>query len=490
VTEAFHDTQNAPTLCLQGTREQLLSDIFAWFNNPDPSGEHVFWLSGLAGTGKSAVARTVANYAQEQGRLAATFFFSRNTAATRAPSAIIPTIVYQLALCLPSIKQLICATLESYPLIRDGGVAAQVKTLENVSRAAVSDGPFLVVLDALDECHLENGRQGGDAVPKLLEKLGSLGCIKFLITSRVEAPIQRMFDSLRSQVVLHDMEKNVVQKDIHIYLDHSFTELARYRRLALPFPPTRDLEELVRRAGSLFVYAATVIKWVSQLEAQPLVRLREVLDNDEDEVLYQHKSIDDIYSGILSEAATTSGNPRRHERALKNVISTVVLLQEPVPASALAVLAGEETRTPRLLALLSAVLLVDEPAPVHLFHSSFPEFVASDERCRDARFLVMASEGHLHLAIQCLDVMNMRLRENICDIKDPSLPNIEVHHLQHALERVAPAELRYACKHWHTHLRLTQGAKARGVRRPTAYSSGRCEGERALFTWVMRLARR
>jgi hypothetical protein len=419
--------------------------------------EHVFWLSGLAGTGKSSVARTIANRAQDEGRLAATYFFSRNTAATRAPSAIIPTIVYQLALSLLSFQPIICDDIASDPDVRGREVTVQAKTLlDKVSRKAVPDGPFLVVLDALDECYFENGRQGGDAIPMLLETFRPLGHIKFLITSRVEAPIQRMFDNIRSQVALHDIEKNIVQRDIHHYLDHALTSLARERKLALPFPPASELNELVRRAGSLFVYAATVTKWISQPEAQPLLRLREVLDKDEDEVPYQHKFLDDMYSEILSQAAKTSSNPRKHECALKNVISTVVLLQEPVPASALAILAGERTRTAALLPLLSAVILVDESAPVRLFHPSFPEFILSEERCQDKRFLVRASEDHLHLhlAARCLELMNMHLREDICDIKNPSLPNTEVPHLQRTLERVAPAELRYACKHWHVHLRL------------------------------------
>jgi hypothetical protein len=455
VTEAFHNAANAPSPCLKGTREQLIADIFDWFDDTDPSREHVFWLNGLAGTGKSAVSRTVADRAQEQGRLAATFFFSRNTVATRTPSAIIPTIVYQLALSMPSFRPIICANVDSDRHVRDRGVAVQVKTLlEDVSQATVSDGPFLVVLDALDECHLENGRQGGDAVPMLIEKFRPLRGIKILITSRVEAPIQRMLNSLKGRCALHDIERSIVQSDIHHYLDYSFAELARDRGLPLPFPLVYVMDELVRRAGSLFIYAATVAKWISDPEDEPLLRLQQVLERDEDEVTYQHKFLDDMYSEVLVQAAKTSRNPRKHECALKNVISTVVLLQEPVRASALAILAGQEARTAALLPLLSAVLLVDEPAPVRLFHPSFPEFTMSDERCRDERFLVRASEGHLNLAIRCLEVMNMHLRENICNIRDPSLPNNKLYHLQQTLEGIAPAELRYACKYWHAHLRL------------------------------------
>jgi hypothetical protein len=205
----------------------------------------------------------------------------------------------------------------------------------------------------------------------------------------------------------------------------------------------------------LFVYAATVAKWILHSEDQPLLRLRHILETDVDEVRYQAQFIDDMYSKILAHAARTPGNPMKHDSAMKNVILTVVLLQEPVRASALAILAGEPTRTAGLLPRLSAVLLVDDPAPVRLFHPSFPEFVVSDDRCLDKRFVLpRASEGHLRLAVQCLEVMNIHLRENICNIKDPLLLNTEMHLLQQTLEDVIPAELRYACKYWHTHLRL------------------------------------
>jgi hypothetical protein len=410
VTEAFHNSPNAPSPCSEGTREQLIADIFAWFDNVDSSCEHVFWLNGLAGTGKSAVARTFADRARKQGRLAATFFFSRNLAETRQPSAIIPTIAYQLALHLPSIRPLICAALDADRHVRDRDIVAQAETLlEPVSRTAISDGPFLVVLDAL-----------------------------------------------------HDMEMSIVQSDVHHYLHRSFTQLARDRNLALPFPSASQLDELVQRAGSLFVYAAMVVRWISAPGARPSLRLQQVLANDEDEMPFQHKFLDNMYTEILSEAAETSGDPNQHERALKNDISTVVLLQEPVHASALVILVGEERRAAGLLPLLSAVLLVDEfeSAPVRMFHPSFPEFIVSKERCRDDRFLVMASEGHLRLATRCLEVMNMHLRENICDIEDPSLPNTEVDHLQRTLDHVAPAELRYACKYWHVHLRFANATQS------------------------------
>src|SRR5436190_294793 len=52
-----YQRQHDPT-CLPDTRVDLLQEIYNWADGQDKP--CIFWLSGLAGTGKSTVARTVA----------------------------------------------------------------------------------------------------------------------------------------------------------------------------------------------------------------------------------------------------------------------------------------------------------------------------------------------------------------------------------------------------------------------------------------------
>jgi hypothetical protein len=453
VKEAFHDASHASEMCLAGTRKQLLLDLAAWFDDRDPARERVFWLNGLAGTGKTTVARTIAARAHQQGRLAAAFFFSRNIAATRAPSVILPTIAYQLAHYQQAFRSSVCTAIASDEDVSTRVIATQAKILFNqIALVNVSNEPLLIVLDALDECYVEGSYEGGDAIPLLLTKLGSLPYIKILITSRAEDTIKRMFDRMANQLALHNIEADIVQGDIHLYFEHCLTSLAHSRKLPPPFPTNDALDELVKRAGTLFIYAATVVKWVSDPKAQPTLRLQQVLEQDVEEVAFQHRMLDGMYTQILVQAAETSGNPKPHERALRKILSAIVLLQEPMPPSALAVLVDEEKRAAAILPLLSAVLLVDNKGPVRLFHPSFPDFIANEERCRDDRFLVSRPEGHLRLATRCLEVMNAGLCRDICDIRDPSLPNREVADLEERLTRAVSSELRYACQYWHIHL--------------------------------------
>ena len=45
--------------CLLGTRMAILEDISEWINSPNEDVPHIYFLSGVAGSGKSAIAHTV-----------------------------------------------------------------------------------------------------------------------------------------------------------------------------------------------------------------------------------------------------------------------------------------------------------------------------------------------------------------------------------------------------------------------------------------------
>ena len=62
--------------CLRGTRETVLNDIESWTR--DFTKSPVFWLNGLAGTGKSTIAQTVSERVFADGLLGASFFCSRD----------------------------------------------------------------------------------------------------------------------------------------------------------------------------------------------------------------------------------------------------------------------------------------------------------------------------------------------------------------------------------------------------------------------------
>jgi hypothetical protein len=83
------------SLCLQNTRVDVLKEIMAWADADDE--RCIFWLNGMAGTGKSTIARTIARTFHDQKRLGASFFFSRGGGDVSHSGKFVASIAVQLA---------------------------------------------------------------------------------------------------------------------------------------------------------------------------------------------------------------------------------------------------------------------------------------------------------------------------------------------------------------------------------------------------------
>src|ERR1700756_4997800 len=97
--------QHEPS-CLLGTRFDLLKQVGEWSNNLQ--GKCLFWLNGMAGTGKSNIARTVARESSKQNRLGGSFFFSRGGGDRGHARMFFSTLALQLAEMSPILKRDIC----------------------------------------------------------------------------------------------------------------------------------------------------------------------------------------------------------------------------------------------------------------------------------------------------------------------------------------------------------------------------------------------
>lgn len=133
-----------------------MQDVTLWVTTPTPVGKNIFWLHGLAGSGKSTVATTLANLFRDLKRLGAFIFFNRDEPEKSAPSRVIKTLAAQLAAFDGRIGQAIAEAIDNIPSICEAPLALQfteliVKPLATIDSLAL-EGPIVVVLDALDEC--------------------------------------------------------------------------------------------------------------------------------------------------------------------------------------------------------------------------------------------------------------------------------------------------------------------------------------------------
>jgi hypothetical protein len=220
------------SMCTPGTRVSILSDLQAWAVAPE--GPCVFWLNGLAGTGKSTIARSLCEGLDEQGRLGASFFISRDQPDRRDASKIVRSLAHQLASKWPKVSDALCAKLRKSPLSVARSLQQQITDFVIIpARELPNSTSVVVVIDALDESVTDYlGRPSGDLLLLLGRQLLPLaGRIKLLITSRNELLIQKMFHELSATlrgvnvVKLHELDKAAVQGDITTYLTHSFDAL-------------------------------------------------------------------------------------------------------------------------------------------------------------------------------------------------------------------------------------------------------------------------
>jgi hypothetical protein len=446
----------------------VLDDIETWVRSS--SGPCVFWLNGLAGTGKSTIAATVCERLDEQHLLGASFFVSRQQADTRDAQGIVRSIAHELASRNRLISEALCATLRDSSVSVSRSLDKQIADfVTKPARVLDAQSTLVIVLDALDECFLDsNGRPGGELVLVLVRQLLSLsGRLKLFITSRNEVPIQQMFIELAKTAQqrvtkLHDLDKTIVQTDIQTYLRQSFHILREYRSLELPltdWPDRNDLQCLVEQSGLLFIYAATVVRFLSSPRHSPPERLAQVLGRQQGSgIRSPHHHLDELYMGILQDAVDTSGDesdPDLYDR-LHAVVAVIVLAQSPVHVDALAILSGVELNNARIVLryLTSLLLVTTDDEPVRIFHPSFPDFMTNGSRCTMESLRVKPPIDHGVLASRCLSILNETLHYDMCDIQNPAMDNKNVPDIARRLRERVPEwkAVRYACCFWTRHL--------------------------------------
>ena len=446
--------------CLRGTREAVLNEVESWTEDFDRSS--VFWLNGLAGTGKSTIAQTIAERAFADGLLGASFFCSRDFEDRSDLHFIFPTLAFQLAHKFPSFRAHLVPLLRSNPDIVDESLYNQMERLI-VEPLRSADVSTVIVVDALDECKDE---EPSSAILSVLGRLvKQIPRVKFFITGRPEPRIKTGFrlpllEDATKVFVLHDVHPESINNDIILFLKHELSELARRRRLE-GWPSDEHISLLCQRAAGLFVYAVATVKFLDSKTHLPERRLDVIVNLPECTVpegktqVKPRTTLDSLYMSVL-KMAFSEEDPDVDSK-VQSIIGAVVLLINPLPPSGISELMNLNPREVKLLltSVQSLLILDEDPMqPVKSFHKSFPDFVTDHSRCIDARFYISPGNLHLELAINCLRVMNNGLAQNLLSLPDYAL-NSEVEDLQMRIDGCISVTLRYACQSWHNHLSMS-----------------------------------
>ena len=289
--------------CLPGTRVELLKSITEWLLVPspnadissrnadalvpsasnvtaplpklDPSLQHttfpspnVLWLAGVAGSGKSTIATTIASRLLGLRRCGAFLHFDRNDPTNSSPDAVIRTLSHQLARFHPRIREAVSKALEEIPRLETATNVVQFEKLLrkplNDVESLESEGPITIIIDALDECGDARSREG--LLEVLCDELARLPrAFRILITSRDEFDIRSSLSRPNIMKRTIDTSNTDSDSDIKLYFQHSLSKLSVSHSSLSDYLSAKDpIPRLVEQAGGLFIWASTAIKFMGQ----------------------------------------------------------------------------------------------------------------------------------------------------------------------------------------------------------------------------------
>jgi hypothetical protein len=441
--------------CLPGTREEILQQVQDWGRSGDSG---IFWLSGMAGTGKSTIARTVAQSFKADGVLGASFFFKRGSGDRSSAAKLFPTIAKQLAVCVPQMITGIQKAIDGDPTIGGKSLDEQFKKLILQPLLAVDQGQVstLVVIDALDECE---PREDLKIILNLLAKAvtSTNKAIRFFLTSRPEQPIRSSFEQIGQRhyqhTPLHTVDDNVTKHDITLYLTEEFSKIQQDPEHDLPrgWPGEEQIEILAARAAPLFIFAATVCRFVADINFDPKERLQEFLASP------SGSKLDDTYRPVLKQLLVKDKRDRdKLIGEFQEIIGVIILLAAPLSLSSLADLLELQERNVsiRLRSFHSVLVIPSDPSLlIETFHSSFHDYLLDEGTKADpeiSRFWVDKGEKHEFIARHCLTVMRHYLKKNICELPSYGTSRAEIDFA--SIASFLPPALQYACRYWVFHL--------------------------------------
>ncbi|KIL56045.1 hypothetical protein M378DRAFT_17436 [Amanita muscaria Koide BX008] len=441
-----HERKKQSGPCFPQTREAILQTMKEWATNPKELGMYV--LSGLAGIGKSTVAYTIAAWADEPERhlLGAEFFFSRDEADRRSADLFFTTIAYDLYFAKSkAFKRAIGEAL----VTKGRSTGSQLKQLDDLildPLKPIKDHlPLtLIVVDALDECdYKDDARVVFDGLRKLVQALPSF---KVILTTRPDALSNNVSTTEEGRKVfrLHDIEDDVVNEDIRIYLKYSLS--AEQVKERLPDLTKQwnasdsQVERLIQASGKLFIMASTAVRYIlDTFSYAPDSQMKELLD-----AFAQGRTpfdnLVDFYTIILRSAVPANCRNTRLVERYQAIVGTIALAQVPLSVHSISSLMDiDADQILVVLRQLQSVVSVADDIP-RVYHKSFVDYITDSEKCKDINLRIDPTKRHTWIARRSWDsraIYEQLAKDGISNEK---------------LQEKIPLALQYACAYWDDHL--------------------------------------
>ncbi|KAF9035828.1 hypothetical protein BJ165DRAFT_1533314 [Panaeolus papilionaceus] len=395
--------------CYPGTRSLLLERLEHWLSVPGNARRLLTWLDGPMGSGKTAVARTMAERVSANNKLVGAFIFRRGQPGRSDATRFVATLAYQLALSIPLVRPHIEEQLNHDPSVLQQSLSRQLDALilEPLRKMRsqnpdtdVATLPNLIIVDGLDECGADQESGKEEMQTRVLDLLHRLALSQdvlpfaVLIHSRPEKNIKNWFsleshEEMTNRLTLDSSYKP--EDDIRFFVTQSFLAILddHPSRDLLPpgWPynltnsygdPVHAIETLVRRSSGQFIYAAVAMKFIASQHCRPDKRLLSVLSsNDHHSPDAPNAIIDSLYAQVLN--STNDHETVKQILAFQNIAYRKYIYQSIPLTSILSMLSISIQDFHHSLQQLESLLTLEKPF-LKFHHSSFGEFLESPNR--------------------------------------------------------------------------------------------------------------
>ncbi|KDQ13224.1 hypothetical protein BOTBODRAFT_33830 [Botryobasidium botryosum FD-172 SS1] len=429
--------------CLPSTREALLEDIWQWITSSEPrDGAEILCLTGVAGSGKSAIAHTIASRCYDEGFLASSFFFSQDVAERNNPRKLLTTIARDIARD-PRIRERICLALERDLSLVTAPLSQQFDSLILAPCLHYPPDAFAaMVIDGLDEGYtVELLKIFRSAFPKLPQPF------RLFITSRDMAGIETILShSAHFHLRTIDINTSVNLGDMRTYIRHGLTVIAEQHGLGESWVSEELVEVFVSKAEGLFQWAAAVFQAL-ETAYNPTKKLISLLA-DTRTGLAPEKKMDNIYTKILEAFDWDDDDFKSDFHA---VMGAILAAKSPLSVSALRSLHPDISDIGRLFSRLGALLTgwKHPGQPVRILHLSLRDFLTA-RAPKNAPFYICEKDHSRRLGLLCLRVLSEKLTEGapgVGYLADDTVRGIPI------LDKAEVSEeLSYACEFWMDHI--------------------------------------
>jgi NACHT domain len=369
--------------CLQGTREKTLSAISEWFDD-ESTEKWIFFFLDVAGSGKSTVAKHMAEKWKRESRLLARFFFSRDTTATMSTDSFCSTVANAFAALDPKFKEHMEESGKRPDLellsFEERFECLVVHPLRAIGRRAI------LIIDALDECHLD---QRDQMLEVLRTQHSSIPLLRVFVTGRPERDIQRWANDKFGIGYMNFILLEKGDNDVELYIKHRLQDQ----------PIAQDrLYPVIRNAEGLFIWARIACDLI--LKTVDIDGLLEELGKE--------VSLDYLYKVALEQSTPKEGASRR---ATVLVLQMILAAREPLSIAELEILSPKRGVVENVVTCLSSVLLYQgREDPIRLLHATFREFLTA--RSKADIFFIQPELGHHTLASGCLTTISNLSRQD------------------------------------------------------------------------------